>query len=92
MNALHYFRITPLRQPVVRGPYRISRNPQWLGLFLVLLGSAIATGIWLYIGMVIIVGFIYHIQILDEEAACIEKYGDSYREYIKRIPRYFLFL
>jgi protein-S-isoprenylcysteine O-methyltransferase Ste14 len=92
MSALHYFRITPLRQPVVRGPYRISRNPQWLGLFLVLLGSAIAIGIWLYIGVVIIVGFIYHIQILDEEAACIEKYGDSYREYIKRIPRYFLFI
>jgi protein-S-isoprenylcysteine O-methyltransferase Ste14 len=92
MNALHYFRITPLRQTVVRGPYRISPNPQWLGLFLVLLGSAIATQIWLYIGMVIIVGFIYHIQILDEEEACIEKYGDSYHEYTKRIPRYFLFL
>lgn len=92
MSALHYFRITPLRQPVVGGPYRISRNPQWLGLFLVLLGSAIAARIWLYIGMVIIVGFIYHIQILDEEEACIDKYGDSYREYIKRVPRYFLFL
>jgi protein-S-isoprenylcysteine O-methyltransferase Ste14 len=92
MSALHFFGITPISQPVVGGPYRISRNPQWLGLFLVLLGSAIATMIWLYIGMVIIVGFIYHIQILDEETACIEKYGDSYREYIKRIPRYFLFL
>jgi protein-S-isoprenylcysteine O-methyltransferase Ste14 len=92
ISALHYFRITPLRQPVVGGPYRVSRNPQWLGLFLVLLGSAIATQIWLYIGMVIIVAFIYHIQILDEEAACIEKYGDSYYEYKKRIPRYFLFL
>ena len=92
MSALHYFRITPRRQPVVGGPYRISRNPQWLGLFLVLLGSAIAARIWLYIAMVILVGFIYHIQILDEEAACIDKYGDSYREYKKHIPRYFLFL
>ena len=77
MSALHYFRITPPKQPVVGGPYRIPRNPQWLGLFLVLLGSAIAARIWLYIGMVIIVGFIYHIQILDEEAACIKKYGKS---------------
>ena len=92
MSALHYFRITPIGQPVVGGPYRVSRNPQWLGLFLVLLGSAIATRIWLYIGMVVIVGLIYHIQILDEEAACIKKYGESYREYMKRIPRYFLFL
>jgi protein-S-isoprenylcysteine O-methyltransferase Ste14 len=92
MSALHYFRITPAGQPVVGGPYRVSRNPQWLGLFLVFLGSAIATRIWLYVGMVVIVGLIYHIQILDEEAACIKKYGESYREYMKRIPRYFLFL
>jgi protein-S-isoprenylcysteine O-methyltransferase Ste14 len=92
MSALHYFRITPAGQPVVGGPYRVSRNPQWLGLFLVFLGSAIATRIWLYVGMVVMVGLIYHIQILDEEAACIKKYGENYREYMKRIPRYFLFL
>jgi protein-S-isoprenylcysteine O-methyltransferase Ste14 len=92
MSALYHFRKTPVGQPVVNGPYRISRNPQWLGLFLVLLGSAIAAGIWLYIGVVVMVGIIYHKQILDEEKACIEKYGDSYREYMKRIPRYFLFL
>lgn len=92
MSALYYFRKTPVGQPVVKGPYRVSRNPQWLGLFLVLLGSAIAAGVWLYIGVVLIVGFIYHKQILDEEKACIKKYGDSYREYMRRIPRYFLFL
>jgi protein-S-isoprenylcysteine O-methyltransferase Ste14 len=92
MRALHYFRRTPVGQPVVEGPYRVSRNPQWLGLFLVLLGSAIAAGIWLYIGIVVIVGIIYHTQILDEETACIKIYGESYREYMNRIPRYFLFL
>jgi protein-S-isoprenylcysteine O-methyltransferase Ste14 len=92
MSALYYFRRTPVGQPVVKGPYRFSRNPQWLGLFLVLLGSAIAAGIWLYIGIVAMVGIIYHIQILDEETACIKKYGESYREYMNRIPRYFLFL
>jgi protein-S-isoprenylcysteine O-methyltransferase Ste14 len=92
MSALHYFRITPIDQPVAGGPYRVSRNPQWVGLFLVFLGSAIATTVWFYIGTVVIVGFIYHIQILDEETACIEKYGESYREYMKRIPRYILFL
>jgi protein-S-isoprenylcysteine O-methyltransferase Ste14 len=92
MSALYYFRKTTVGQPVVKGPYRISRNPQWLGLFLVLLGSAISAGIWLYIGMVVIAGIIYHKQILDEETACIKKYGESYREYMERVPRYFLFL
>jgi protein-S-isoprenylcysteine O-methyltransferase Ste14 len=79
-------------QPAENGPYRVSRNPQWLGLFFVLLGSAISVGVWLYIGLVVLVGIIYHKQILDEEKACIKKYGDSYREYMERIPRYFLFL
>ncbi len=92
MSALYYFRRTPVHQPVVKGPYRVSRNPQWLGLLLVLLGSAIATGIWLYIGMVVVVSIIYHIQILDEEAACTKKYGKSYREYMEHVPRYILFL
>jgi len=91
MSALYYFRKTLVGQPVVEGPYRFSRNPQWLGLFLVLLGSVIAAGIWLYIGIVTMVGVIYHIQILDEETACILKYGDSYRQYMRRIPRYFRF-
>ena len=92
MSALYYFRITPVGQPVMNGPYRASRNPQWLGLFLVLLGSAIAVGIWLYLGIVILVGIIYHIQILDEETACKKKYGEGYIKYMKCIPRYLLFL
>ena len=92
MSALYYFRKTSVGQPVINGPYRASRNPQWLGLFLALLGSAIAVGIWLLIVIVVVVGVIYHIQILDEEKACIKKYGESYGEYMKRIPRYFLFL
>jgi protein-S-isoprenylcysteine O-methyltransferase Ste14 len=92
MSALYFFRKAPIGQPVVDGPYRLSRNPQWVGLFLVFLGSSIATGVWLYIAMIIVVGFIYHIQILDEETVCINKYGGSYREYMARIPRYLLFM
>lgn len=91
MSALHYFRKKPLDGPVVNGPYRISRNPQWVGLLLVLLGSAIAVGIWIYIAAVLVVAVIYHKQILDEEKACIEKFGDGYRQYMESIPRYFLF-
>ena len=91
-SALYYFRKAPVGLPTVKGPYRFSRNPQWVGLFLVLLGSAVVTGIWLYIGLVFLVSVIYHKQILDEETACIKKYGESYREYMERIPRYFLFL
>ena len=91
MSALYFFRKAPIGQPVVNGPYSKSRNPQWVGLFLVFIGSAFATGVWLYITMIIVVGFIYHIQILDEEEVCLKRYGKPYRAYMERVPRYFLF-
>ena len=91
ISALDYFRRNPIGQPVVAGPYRISRNPQWVGLFLIMLGSGLASGVWLYVGIVIGVGFIYHIQILEEEKVCSVQFGESYRSYLKRIPRYLLF-
>lgn len=90
--SLNYFKGTPKGQLVTRGPYQFSRNPQWLGLFLVLLGIAIATASWLHIAMVVSVGLIYHIQILEEEKLCAQFYGESYRNYWMQVPRYFLFL
>ena len=92
MVALHHFKDTPANQAVVTGPYRLSRNPQWVGLVLVLAGAAIMTGVWLYLGIILVVAIIYHLQILAEEKACLEQYGDSFRAYMAKIPRYFWFL
>jgi protein-S-isoprenylcysteine O-methyltransferase Ste14 len=89
MVALYHFKHTPLDQVVARGPYRFSRNPQWVGLFLVLVGAAIMTGVWLYLGMVLVVAIIYHQQILAEEKVCLAQYGDGFRAYMAAVPRYF---
>ena len=92
MVALHYFKHTPADHVVVTGPYRFSRNPQWVGLFLVLAGAAIMSGVWLHLGIIVLVAIIYHLQILAEERLCLEQYGDSFRAYMAKIPRYFWFL
>ena len=92
MVALHYFKHTPANKPVVAGPYRVSRNPQWVGLVLVLAGAAVMSGVWLYLGIILVVVIIYHLQILAEEKACLEQYGDSFRGYMARVPRYIWFL
>jgi protein-S-isoprenylcysteine O-methyltransferase Ste14 len=92
MIALHHFKHTPADQVVVTGPYRLSRNPQWVGLFLVSAGAAIMAGVWLYLGIILVVAIIYHLQIVAEEKACLEQYGDSFRAYMAKIPRYFWFL
>jgi protein-S-isoprenylcysteine O-methyltransferase Ste14 len=62
-----------------------------VGLALVFIGAAFMSGIWFYVGIVLLVAVIYHLQILAEEQACLEQYGDRFRAYMDRVPRYFLF-
>jgi protein-S-isoprenylcysteine O-methyltransferase Ste14 len=90
--SLHYFGQAPNDQPVLDGPYRFSRNPQWVGLFSVLLGLAISAHSWLLVIMVLLVGLTYHIQILEEEGVCRAMYGTTYESYLQAVPRYLLFI
>ena len=73
---------------VADGLYRHSRNPQWLGLVAVFLGMALAEGGWLPLILVLILVVAYHFQILLEEKVCTSAYGQSYSDYMKRVPRY----
>jgi protein-S-isoprenylcysteine O-methyltransferase Ste14 len=82
---------TPLNTPVTRGVYRISRNPQVFSIWIIFLGICFMIGSGLSL---IIMGFslvFLHRSVLAEERACLEQYGDAYREYIKRVPRYAMF-
>ncbi len=73
---------------VTTGPYAVSRNPMYLGHLLFLAGLALATG-----SPIAAAGLVYQWRRLgrrvgiDEER--IEKiFGDEYREYTKRVPRW----
>jgi len=90
--ALFNFKNAPLDRPVTRGLYRISRHPQQLMFFISFLGICIAIGSMLALFIQIISSLFLHSRILAEEKACLERYGDSYRDYMKRVPRYILFL
>jgi len=90
--ALINFRNTPMGEPVTRGVYRISRNPQWVALVMVMLGIAIAIGLWTAIILAAVTMVAGHFRILAEEKACLEQYGESYRQYMERVPRYLLVL
>ncbi|MBU4457019.1 MAG: isoprenylcysteine carboxylmethyltransferase family protein [Nanoarchaeota archaeon] len=91
MMALFNFRNTPADQPVNQGLYRISRNPQWLTLATMFLGTCIAIGSWVAVILLLVATLFYHFRILGEERACLNRFGEPYKEYLKRVPRYFLF-
>jgi len=89
--ALDNFKNTPIDQPVTSGLYRISRHPQQLAFSVSFLGISIAIGSWSAFAIIILGVVGAHKKILAEEETCLEQYGKSYKNYMERIPRYFLF-
>jgi len=91
LSVVSYFNFatTPLNEPVVKGVYKISRHPQYFfGAIIAFLGAGIASASWLIILLVIIYGIFQHFLVLAEERFCLEKYGEAYREYMNRTPRW----
>lgn len=89
--ALFNFKSTPSRQPVRKGVYTISRNPQWLALLMMFSGCALAVGSWLNLLLLSISAIFYHFRILGEERACLQVYSEPYQQYLEQVPRYLLF-
>jgi protein-S-isoprenylcysteine O-methyltransferase Ste14 len=83
------FAATPLDEPVTAGIYRYSRNPMYLAMFLIYVGVSIASASWIFLVLSIVVPILTHFgATVPEERYCLEKYGDDYREYMKRTPRW----
>ena len=79
---------TPSDKPVTKGPYRISRHPIYFGSFLILVGMGIASASWVVLLCALLWIAFFYIVVPAEERFCLEKYGDAYREYMNRTPRW----
>ena len=74
---------------VTRGPYRITRNPMYLGLELVLLCAFfLAKSPFFLIPPIAFFLFINFVQIPFEENLMTERFGRSYEEYCRRVRRW----
>ena len=76
-------------QLVTDGFFKITRNPMYLGMLLFLLGLSIYNG--LIVGLVFLplfVGYITFFQIIPEESAMIEIFGEDYKAYMKKVRRW----
>lgn len=69
------------------GIYGIVRHPQYLAGIILSLSLALIAPHWIVIGLGIIASAIYVLNTFQEERSSIEKFGDAYREYKKRVPR-----
>lgn len=74
---------------VTSGPFRVSRNPMYLGMVLVLLGTAILLGELLpFLVPFLFAWLIGSRFIRHEEDRLHAQFGDAYDEYTRRVRRW----
>ena len=82
------FIITPMNKPITRGMYRYSRHPLYLASLLIYLSVGIASASWVFLLVFVVQLVSIRIAAVGEERYCLAMYGDTYREYISRTPRW----
>lgn len=79
----------PTLSVIEAGPYRVTRNPMYLQMVLVCLGVGIAlSNAWILILTPICGWVLQRFAIRPEEEYLSRKFGEPYREYQRRVPRW----
>ncbi len=72
------------------GPYLLSRNPMYLGMILMMFGLAVSVGtLPFYLSAIAYFAIINFVFCPVEEEKLEKAFGDEYREYRKRVRRWF---
>ncbi len=79
---------TPEGEPFTKGMYHYSRNPLSLGMLFIFIGVGVASASWLYLLLSAIIMVITRFMVVIEERSCLNKFGNAYREYMNRTPRW----
>ena len=77
------------QQLAISGPYAYTRNPLYLGSFLLGVGFTAASGVW-WLALIFVVLFlgIYLPVMRVERDDLIEMFGEFYREYADNVPMF----
>ena len=79
----------PATALVTGGPYRFTRNPIYIGFTLIYFGIAIlATSVWILVLLIPVLVILQRGVVLREEAYLDAKFGEAYRKYQARVPRW----
>jgi len=60
----------------------------YVGESLINISISIACVSWIFFLVAVVVAILEHNIVVSEERFCLKKYGDAYREYMNRIPRW----
>lgn len=84
--------LNPNKKPqkmIISGPYRLSRNPMYLGLLLLLLGYALWRGEIIFLIPPVVFFFLMDKVVIPfEEKLVKEGMGDKYENYLKTVRKW----
>ena len=87
-SATVNFATTPMDVPITKGIYHYSRHPLYLASLLIYFSVGIASASWVFLLVFVVQSVSIRIAAVEEERFCLEKYGNAYREYIDKTPRW----
>ena len=74
----------------VAGPYAYTRNPLYLGTFIMATGIAVATGSLWFVALFIAVYLLIYLPVMAAEAEYMQElFPDDYEHYSRRVPLMF---
>ena len=83
------FATTPIdKEPLTKGLYRYSRHPMYITQLVMFIGVGVASASWLFLLLTIVYTALSFVFAASEERSCLERYGDAYREYMNKTPRW----
>lgn len=79
----------PATSLVVMGPYRLSRNPIYVGMTMAYMGAAILVdSLWALALVLPVILLVHYGVVLREERYLAAKFGAAYREYTRKVRRW----
>jgi protein-S-isoprenylcysteine O-methyltransferase Ste14 len=79
----------PTPELVIRGPYRFTRNPMYVGLTGLQLGLGLLIGyLWIAVLAPVALLVVHRIAVVPEEKYLETKFGPSFADYRRQVRRY----
>jgi len=86
--AIRNFATSPKDKVITKGLYSVTRNPTYIGMVLMQTGLGIACASWLYLLLAAVLTILLNANLTAEERYCLYKYGEDYRKYKNKTPRW----
>lgn len=81
--------LSPPKKFVAKGPYTLSRNPMYVGMLVVIIGEALLLQAPWMLAFTTLIFIIFYLYVkFEEEPRMIQRFGASYQDYMKKVPRW----